>query len=181
METYARTAWGALVGLIVGALLAILLLSNVGNTGAESVRDWLNGAFVTEDLPFGDAWLVTLGGLFLGGAIVAIAAAIVGWRAGQRGQPLVGITVVGFVLGAIVGAILASTRYDAPDGVLGMAITIGLITWVIAGVLLANRKGFDPEARYADIVPTESITAFTQTKEFLIEQFERQKQKMMGR
>ena len=60
---------------------------------------------------------------------------IAGWRSDQRGSALVGIAVAGFAAGGFVGAIYASTRYDAPDGVLGLAIMLGLITWIVAGVL----------------------------------------------
>ncbi len=84
-------------------------------------------------------------------------------------------------LGGFVGAIYASTRYDAADGVLGLAITVGLIAWIVAGVLLARRKGFDPKARYANLVPRESIASFTKTKDFLMEQFARQKGRILGR
>lgn len=176
-----RYGWGALIGLVVAVLIALLLLSNVGNMGGESLRDWLNDAFVTEDLPFGDDWLVFLSGLVIGGVLVAIIAAIAGWRAALRGKSLGGVTALGFVVGAFVGATWASTRYDAPDGVLGLAMALGLLTWIIAGIILAARKGFDPEARYANLIPRESIAAFGKTKDFLGEEWERQKNEMMGR
>jgi hypothetical protein len=176
-----RYGWGAAIGVVVGIVVAALLLGNVGNTGGEALKDWLNGAFVTEDLPFGDTWLVTLGGLVVGGALGAIVAAVAAWQADVRGSSLSGLIVLGFVLGAFIGALWASTRYDAPDGVLGLALTIGLLTWIIAGILLAYRAGFDPGARYANIIPRESIAAFQTSKDFLSEQWERQKSRMMGR
>jgi hypothetical protein len=58
---------------------------------------------------------------------------------------------------------------------------VGLITWIVAGIALAARRGFDPEARYADLVPRESIAAFERTKDFIMEQWERQKNRMLGR
>ena len=176
-----RYGLGAAVGLLVGIVLTAALLSNVGNSGGETVREWLVDNFVTEDLPFGDAWLATLGGLFIGGAIAAVVAAIAGWRSNLRGNPLVGVTVAGLALGAFVGAIWASTRFDAPDGVFGLTIMVGLLTWVIAGIWLAVRAGFDPEARYADLIPRESIAAFGKTKEYMSQEWERQKNRMMGR
>ena len=176
-----RYGWGAAIGVAAAVILAAILLSNVGNTGGESLRDWLNDAFVTEDLPFGDAWLVTLGGLLVVGLVGLVVAAIGGWRADLRGRELIGLGVVGFVLGGFIGAIWFSTRYAAPDGVLGLAITVGLLTWIIAGVALAARAGFDPEARYANLIPRESIAAFERTKEFMTEQWERQKDRMLGR
>ena len=176
-----RYGWGAAIGVVVAVFVAALLLSNVGNSGGEAVRDWLNDTFVTEDLPFGDAWLVTLGGLLIGGLIGLVVAAILGWRSELRGRELITVSIVGFVLGGFVGAIWFSTRYAAPDGVLGLAITIGLLTWIIAGVVLAARAGFDPEARYANLIPRESIAAFERTREFMTEQWERQKDRMLGR
>lgn len=176
-----RYGWGAAIGVAVGVIIAAVLLSNVGNTGGESLRDWLNDTFVTEDLPFGDAWLVTLGGFAVVGLIGLIAAAIGGWRSDLRGRELMTLSIVGFVLGGFIGAIWFSTRYAAPDGVLGLAITVGLLTWIIAGVVLAARGGFDPEARYANLIPRESIAAFERTKDFMTEQWERQKNRMLGR
>ena len=176
-----RYGWGAAIGVAVGVILAAVMLSNLGNTGGESLRDVLVDNFVTEDLPFGDAWLVTLGGLVVVGLIGLVVAAIVAWRSELRGRELISVSIVGFVLGGFVGAIWFSTRYAAPDGVLGLAITVGLLTWIIAGVILASRGGFDPEARYADLVPRESIAAFERTKEFMSEQWERQKNRMLGR
>jgi hypothetical protein len=176
-----RYGWGGVIGVIVGVVLAVLLLSNVGNESGEWLRRFLEGEFVTEDLPFGAEWLVTLGGAAVVGIIALVVGLIIGWRVDQRGRALVGVGIVSFVLGAFVGAIYASTRYDAPDGVFGLALMVGLLTWIIAGIILAVRAGFDPEARYADLVPRESFEAFNKTKEFLLEQWERQKGKVLGR
>ena len=89
--------------------------------------------------------------------------------------------MIGLAAGGFIGALYASTRYDAADGVLGLAITIGLLTWIGAGFALAARAGFDPEARYAGLIPRESIAAFEGTREFLQQQWEEQKDRMMGR
>ena len=176
-----RYGWGAAIGLAVAVLFTAVLLTNAGNTGGEALKDWLSGTFVTEDLPFGEAWLVTLVGLLLGGLIALVAAAIIGWRSQQRGRSLAGISLVGFVLGGFIGATWFSTRYQAPDGVLGLAITVGFLTWIIAGAILAARAGFDPEARYANLIPRESIAAFEKTKAFVSEQWQHQKDRMLGR
>ncbi|MGD8683420.1 MAG: phage holin family protein [Chloroflexota bacterium] len=176
-----RYGLGFAIGLGAAIVIAALLLSNIGNTGGESLRDWLEATFVTEDLPFGEAWLVTLGGLVIGGLIGLVVALIGGWRSDLRGRPLAGIGIVGFILGGFIGAVWTSTRYDAPDGVLGLAITIGLLTWIIAGLVLAARRGFDPEARYANLIPRESMAAFEKTRDFLTDQWEHQKNRMMGR
>ena len=174
-------AWGALAGVIAMVVVAALLLSNIGNEAAEwgsrLVRD---DVLASDGLPFGPEWVATLVGLVVGALVLAVVATIIGWRAGQRGSGLAGSIVAGAVVGGFVGALYASTRYEAPDGVLGLAVTIGLITWIAVGVLLAWRKGFDPEARYANLVPRESIASFTRTKEFLMEQFARQRARMLG-
>jgi len=174
--------WGALAGFVATVVLTLLLLSNVGNEGGEWGSRFLRDDLLAEGaLPFGSEWLVTLTGLVVGAAILGIVAFITGWRAGQRGRALVSIIIAGALGGGFVGAIYASTRYDAPDGVLGLAIMVGLITWIVVGLLLANRRGFDPEARYANLVPRESIASFKLTKEFLMEQLARQKGRMLGR
>jgi hypothetical protein len=174
--------WGAVVGLVTVVVVALLLLSNVGNEAGEWGSRMLRDDVLTgRDLPFGSEWVTTLVGLAVGAAILGVVAFIGGWRGGQRGGSLVGLIVAGALLGGLVGAIFASTRYDAADGVLGLAITIGLITWIVAGLLLANHRGFDPEARYANLVPRESIASFGRTKDFLTEQLARQKGRILGR
>ena len=51
----------------------------------------------------------------------------------------------------------------------------------LLGVALAARNGFDPETRYAKLLPRESIAAFERSREFMEEQWQRQKGKVMGR
>ena len=84
-----RYGWGAVVGIVVGIVVAAIMLSNAGNEAGEWLREWLAGEFVTEDLPFGDEWLVTLGGLLIGGLVALVAGVILGWRWDQRGSSLV--------------------------------------------------------------------------------------------
>ena len=175
-----RYGWGAVIGLVAGVAVAALLLSNAGNESGRWLAD-LVAEQSNDDLPFGDEWLVTLAGLVVGAIIATIAALIGGWRAKLHGRVFAGVVVAALVLGGFVGALYVSTRYSAADGVLGLAIMIGLLTWIMAGILLAARAGFDPEARYANLIPRESIAAFGKTKEFLTEEFDRQKNRMMRR
>ncbi len=128
-----RYGLGAAIGLGVGVVLAALLLGNLGNAGGSALQDWLARTFVTEDLPFGEPWLAILSGLVIGGLIGLVVALIVGWRSALRGLRLVGIGLAGFIVVGFIGAVWTSTRYEAPDGVLGLAITIGFLTWIIAG------------------------------------------------
>ena len=86
----------------------------------------------------------------------------------------------GLVVGALFGAILGSAVFDNP-GAAAIAVTIGLLVWILAAVALAARRGFDPEARYARLVPRESIDSFERTREFLTQQWERQKGRVLGR
>ena len=70
----------------------------------------------------------TLLGLIVGAILAAAAVLGIGiWR-GLRGKPLVGAMLAGAAAGAFTGALLASTRYDNPDGVGGLAIMLGLLT-----------------------------------------------------
>ncbi len=170
---------GAAVGLVVTVVLAALLLSNAGNAGGEAVREWIVSEFQTEQLPFGEEWLVLLVGIVIVGIIGGVIALIASWQM-QAGHPFA-MLMTGLFLGGFVGAIWFPTRYQAADGVLGLAIMLGLITWIAAGIALAARRGFDPEARYADLIPRESIAAFERTKDFLTEQWEHQKDRMLGR
>jgi hypothetical protein len=173
-------AGGAAIGVGVTVVLAALLLSNVGNEGGEAVSRWFREELVPDsDLPFGSEWVTTLGGLAIGAIIGGVVALIANWRA-QFDHPF-GLLLTGLAAGGFVGAIYVSTRYDAVDGVMGMTIMIGLLTWVVAGIVLAVRRGFDPEARYANLVPRESLAAFESTKAFVSTEFERQKNRMMGR
>jgi hypothetical protein len=170
---------GAAIGVLVTIVLAALLLSNVGNEAGEAVQRWVTGAFQTEQLPFGEEWLVLLAGMVIVAIIGGVIALIASWRT-ESSRPFA-MLMAGLAAGAFVGAIWFPTRYQAADGVLGLAITIGLLTWIVAGLVLAVRRGFDPEARYANLVPRESIAAFEGTKEFLKSQWEHQKNRMMGR
>ena len=160
-------------------VLAALFLSNIGNESGEAVRRWIVGEFQTEQLPFGEEWLVLLSGMLIFAVIGFVVALIVSWQTTAL-HPFA-MAMTGLIAGALIGAIWFPTRYQAADGVLGLAIMIGLLTWIVAGIVLAARRGFDPEARYANLVPRESIAAFEGTKEFLSAEWERQKNRMMGR
>jgi hypothetical protein len=176
-----RYGWGLLIGVVTTVVVALLLLSNVGNDTGGWIRDRLTEAFVTEDLPFGEAWLVTISGAVIGGLLLLLVGLVMAWRQGLRGRPLGTVAIASFGAGGFVGAIYLSTRYAAADGVLGLAITIGLLTWIVSGLLLAARAGFDPEARYANLVPKESMAAFQASRDFLSREWTRQKDRMMGR
>ena len=172
-------AAGAAIGVGATIVLALVLLSNVANESGEAVRRWIVDELQTEGLPFGEEWLVLLVGIVIGALIGGVVALIASWRS-QAGRPFA-VLMSGLFAGGLIGAIWFPTRYQAPDGVLGLAIMVGLLTWIGAGIALAARRGFDPEARYANLVPRESIAAFKDSKEFLSSEWQRQKDRMMGR
>jgi len=176
-----RYGWGALVGLVVAVVLAAIMLSNVSNEGGESLRSLIVEEFQTESLPFGDEWLVFLTGLLVGALVGLIVGLIVVWRTDLSGSARSQVIALITLVGAIALGILFPTRYDATDGVLGLVIMVGLITWIIAGIVLAARAGFDPEARYADLVPRESIESFKKTKIYLEAEYARLKKRALGR
>ena len=121
--------WGALAGVVTVVVLAVLLLSNVGNEAGEWGSRLLRDDLLADSaLPFGSEWVVTLTGLAVGAAILAVVAFIAGWRAGQRGRALVSIVIAG---AAGAASWVPSTPRHAMThltGVLGLAIMVGLIT-----------------------------------------------------
>lgn len=176
-----RYGWGLAIGVATTIVLALLLLTNVGNESGEWFKRWLVDGFETERLPFGDEWLVLLSGLAIGAIAGLVAGLLVAWRAKLSGRERVA-AIGGLVfVGAVAMAFYLPTRYAAPDGVLGLAIMVGLLTWIISGLALAAVKGFDPQARYANLLPRESWQAFQDSKEFAAAEWERQKGRMRGR
>ena len=168
-------AWGALWGLIIGLGLFVVLWLNLPHEGAKTaVSEVLGDVDIERNL------LILLVGIVVGGVVVAVGALIAGWRNEWRfGSPaalLIGGFAIGGFFGAILGPVFWSYRVAG-----GVALMVGLLAWIIIGLLLAYRHGFDPEARYAGLIPRESIAAFESSREFMEEQWERQKGKLMGR
>jgi len=169
-------AWGVPVGVLVAVIVSLVLTLNLGNDAAETTA----GA-IEDQLLLDRQWAPTLVGFVVGAIVLGVILLILGYRArGRAGSPLV-LALVGVLLGGFVGAIVASTRYDNPDGVVGMAIALGLIVWIAVGGLLAARHGFDPEARYAPLVPRATMAAFEETRDLVQRQGQRQKDRFMGR
>jgi len=167
--------WGALGGVVIGVGLFIVLWLNVPHEGAKTTV-----AELLSDVDLERNFMAMLVGIVVGGVVVAIGALIAGWRNEWSFGSPVALLIGGFVIGAFFGAILGPVFWGFR--VAGaIALMVGLLTWMIAGVLLAYRRGFDPESRYANLIPRESIAAFEKTRDFMEEQWERQKGKMMGR
>lgn len=169
-------AWGLPFGVIVAISIGAVLLLNVGNAAAEAAA----GA-IEDQLLLDRQWAPTLVGLVVGAVALAAVALFLGYRAKWRfGSPFL-LATAGALAGGFLGAILASTTYRSPAGVVGLAIAIGLITWMALGGILAARQGFDPEARYAPLVPRRTIAAAQATRDMLSRQVQRQKDRFMGR
>lgn len=166
-------AWGRgfLIAVLTTLVLSLLFGSNVLRDAAVSSGRQLQGSLALEP-----ALLPTLTGLAFGAVVLGVVLLAVGVRVGRPG-PLV---VVGAILGAAAGAILGSVTYDT-RGAVAVAVTIGLITWLVATALVALRRGLDPAARYERLVPQASIDAMGDTKSFLERQLKRQRGRLMGR
>lgn len=169
-------AWGLPIGVIVGVSLGAILLLNIGNAAAEAAA----GA-VEDQLLLDRQWAPTLVGLVVGAVVLGVVALFLGYRSKWRfGSPFL-LAIGGALAGGFLGAILGSTTYRSPAGVVGLAIAIGLITWMAVGGILAARQGFDAEARYAALVPRRSMAAAQETRDMLSRQVQRQKDRFMGR
>jgi hypothetical protein len=167
--------WGFAIGLITGVVVAVVLASNVLPDGATAVA---GEAQASIDLATN--LLATLSGVLIGGGAAAIVALIVGWRHGLRSRSLLWATLGAAAAGAIVGAIVASSLWSFA-GAAAIGVTVGLLTWIGVGAWLAYRRGFDPEQRYANLVPRQSIASIDASRDFVKGQWKRQKDRMMGR
>jgi hypothetical protein len=168
MGAYGR---GFLIGLVVAVLVGLLFASNVLRSGAVAGAE-----AIESSVPLHPNLLPTLVGLVVGAVVVGLIGLAAAWRTPYRLQAF----IAGLVIGALFGAILGSAVFDNP-GAAAIAVTIGLLVWIIATFALAARRGFDTEARYARLVPRESIDAFERTRTFLTQQWERQKGRVLGR
>ena len=168
MGAYGR---GFAIGFAVTVLLSLLFASNILRQSAVTIA-----SEVESSVPLHPNLLPTLVGLVAGVAIGALLGFLASRDTEFRG-PLI---VASSIIGGIFGSILASAVFDNP-GAVAISLTIGLLSWVIAAVALAAKRGFDPETRYANLVPRQSMAAFERTREFASEQFDRQKRRFVRR
>lgn len=167
--------WGFVIGLITGLVVAIVLATNALPQGATTVA-----GEAQESIDLARNLLATLIGVVIGAALLALVALILGWRERLRGKRLGWVVVAGALAGAFIGAIVASSLWSYA-GAAAIGITIGLLTWISVGGWLAYRRGFDPETRYANLVPRRSIESLEVSRDFVKAQMKRQKDRMMGR
>jgi hypothetical protein len=171
------TARGIGAGLLVTLLLWLLFASNVLRDAAVRAGEAIAPSFAIEP-----AIWPTVVGFLVGGLIVGIGALVMLGRSGTgpRGRQLLAVVAALAVVGGLVGAILGSVTFDT-KGALAIALTIGQLTWIGVMVVVAVGRGFDPEARYGALKPTESIAMAEETKTFLERQWRRQRRKVLGR
>jgi hypothetical protein len=167
--------WGFVSGLITGVVVAVVLATNALPQGATTVA-----GEAQESIDLAKNLLATLTGIVIGAAALALVALIVGWRQKLRAKRLAWVIVASALGGAFIGAIVASSLWSYA-GAAAIGITIGLLTWIGVGGWLAYRHGFDPEARYATLVPRQSIESLEVSRDFVKAQMKRQKDRMMGR
>jgi len=168
-------AWsrGFLVGLIVAIVLAVFFASGIPHTIATNTGNNLQ-ANLSVDLPdlmtaiVMIGWVLTLilGAIAARFRIVIILAGLVGLVT----------AVVAFAL--VFGWIFITFNQE---GLVALAITFGLITWIAVSGWLASRHGFDPKGRYANLVPRESQAQFLATRAYLVQQWQQQRKKLAGR
>ena len=168
-----RDAWlrGLATGIVVTILLWALFASNVLRDSAVNAATSVETSLAIEP-----AFLPTLVGIAAGSIVFALVGLVVGLRWGNA----IALVIGGIVLGAIVGALLGSVTFDT-KGALALAVTVGLVTWIGITAGLAVTRGFDPEARYAPLMPRESMAMAEETKAFLRRQWRRQRGKVLGR
>jgi hypothetical protein len=163
---------GLVVGVLVTVLGSILFASNVLREGAV----WA-GRELEPIVPLEPALLPTLVGLVVGAIVVGILMLIV---ARATDVPWPGMLAAGLVIGAVIGAILGSVTFDI-QGAVAVSLMLGLLAWPVSAGGLAARRGFDPQGRYAALVPDASISAAKETGEYLKSEWRRQLKRMVGR
>ncbi len=170
-----RYGWGVVIGIVMGVLTAAVLATNALPHGAASVA-----GEAERSIALARNFLATLAGLAVGALALAIVGGILGWRREMRGRPLIWVIVAAAVVGAIIGAIVGSTLWSYA-GAAAIGVSVGLLSMIIVGLLLAYQHGFDPEARYAGLVPQRSIDALEESRDLVKAELKRQKDRMMGR
>jgi hypothetical protein len=168
MGAYPR---GFLAGLGVTVLLSLVFGSNLLRNAAVAAGEW-----AAPSLALDPASLPTLIGLLAG----AVVGGVILWLIGLRVGGAIRLALVGLAVGAVLGAILGSVTFDW-KGAIAVALTIGLVTWLAVTGLLAVQRGFDPERRYARLMPRESIAALEESRSFVQQQMRRQRGRMLGR
>lgn len=162
-----------IVALVLGILMAIVFWLNWAHNAAVSFASQLQ-----PSLNINPNWLVWLASGVVVGIVLGIVFAGIGLRLGLRRT--IALFFGGFVVGFLVGAFFGYVRFTHREAI-ALAFTLGLILWVVFSGWFAVRRGFDTEARYANLVPRESMAQFAVTQAYLVEQWQRQRKKLSGK
>jgi hypothetical protein len=162
-------AWlrALLASLLVTVVLGVLFAWNAARNSALWLGQQLQPSF-SLDIGF----LTWFAAAVVVGVVLGVVLLVAGWRRGL-GRPLL---IAGLVLGFLGGALLGYITFDT-RGAAAVAVTLGLIMWLVLTGVLAMRAGIDPKARYEKLVPRESIAQFEATRTYLEQEWQRQQKK----
>jgi hypothetical protein len=144
---------GAVIGLIVGALMALGLPNQAYTAIGQNLLPNIEPG--VRPLVVGAAIFGFIG--FVVGLIVAIR--------GRDGGLRVAAFISAVLLGLIIGAISATTP-GAQIGA-GLGIAVGYTVWILAMVMDVARTGIDTEALKARFYPTQTIETSKETLAWL--------------
>lgn len=159
------------IAVILTILVSLLFASNVVRSAAVAAATQLQSGMAVEP-----GILAILAGLVAGVVVVGVLMLLLGVRIGRP----IPMLVLGLVLGAIIGAILGFVTFDT-SGAIAVALTIGLITWIGLSGALAFRRGIDPKRRFGRLQPRESMKAAKDTRDWLGQEWKRQRSKLTTR
>lgn len=161
----ARTA---LLSLVVTVVLTVGLAFLLGSQVLYQTADYFAAQLAA---PFDNPASVAL---IAGAVVVGLLLAIMMWRAGGAGGAVFGL-ILGAVLGLLLGWLLGGIAWEWPPAA-GFAITLGLIAWPIVHGLLAWPQ-VDLEERFKQLYPRQTIETATETREWLVNQWQSRRPK----
>jgi MFS family permease len=191
---FGSIGWGLAHGVLFGlALIVVLGFGIVGIGWRTAVLSFVLAVVLTVGLALllGSQVLYETAGYFAGqlaapfdtpasvaliaGAIiVGVALAVAMWRVGGAGGAVFGL-ILGAVLGLLLGWLLGGIAWEWPPAA-GFAITLGLIAWPILHALLAWPQ-VNLEERFGQLYPRQTIETTTETREWLVNQWQSRRPK----
>jgi hypothetical protein len=168
-------AWvrALVVSLLVGIGVGVLLATN----SLHNAADWLERQSAAS-INIQREWLIwLLPGLFFG-LVFGLISGYLLRRLGNAG--LAGGFVFGFLLGFALAGFYAAVPFNTQVAA-AFAVSAWLLSWIGLSLWLAARAGIDPQKRYENLVPRESIAQFEATKAYVEQQWQRQRKNLVGR
>ena len=165
------SAWvrALVIAFVLGVAMAVIFAFNACRNSAVWLSDQLHASVALE--PGLLAWLSAA---VVGAIVVGVLLLLVALR---RRSGAIGLTALGLIVGFLLGALLGYITFDL-RGALAISVTVGLILWLALTGWLALRRGFDPQKRYAKLIPRESMAQLTATRAYLEQQWQRQRKKL---